>query len=360
MLSFDKFKDLKLAEKLSEKILSGADQRTNIMAAGEGLAYSIIKNKLCELVKGKINFLFGPGCPACITPIEVIDKAVSIASLNNAVIALYEEFLCIPGSKQSLNESKEKGNDIRVIDSPLEAVKIAESEFDKKIVFLSAGFEHSTAINSYALSLAHKKGLRNFFILNSQPVFHSCIKAVLSSCNSNIQGLMLSGKIITVTGYNKYHDIAAGLKIPIVVSGCEPLDILHSVYLITRQLDEGRSKVENQFIRGTSINGNNIAVQNINNYFEVTNKTWRSLGLIENSSYKLKKEFSQYDAEKQFSTKYTMPEESVFCEANKVLRGSKAPDNCSAYTKLCTPSHTLGAPMASKEGICNLFFKYRR
>lgn len=360
MRSIDKLKDIALAGRLAKNILNFSSKEIKIFAAGEGLAYSIIKNKLGEMLNPSVSFLFGPGCPACVTSVEAIDKAICIASMKDIIFILQEEYLNIPGSKQSLSGLREKSNSIRIIESPVEAVTIAGREPDKRIVFLAAGFEDAAAENLYALSLAKKKDLKNFFMLNSHLKFGALLTGILPQNNYLVNGILLSGRIFSVTGYNEYKDLPGRLKIPVVITGCEPLDILQSVYLIAKQIKEGRCETENQFTRGAPAGGNKAALNLISDYFETANKNWRSFGNIENGGYKFKKEFYRYDAEKNFPIKYTMPEESVFCEAKKVLKGQIVPYKCSAYSKLCSPPHALGAPMAAKDGICSLFFKLKR
>ena len=359
MRSLKKFKDLKLAEKIAGKINAIVSKKRTVMIAGSEQASALIKYRLKKLIEEKVNIVYGPGCAACFTPVEMIDKAVSIALQKDVIMLIYPEILHIPGSKQSLYEIQNNGRDVRIINSPLESVKTAEEDPKKKVVLFATGFETAAAVNAFTLLFAQKKGIKNLSILSSQIIFHACLEEIVSSSSLPLDGILIPGDLCTITGYDVFEPVSQKYKIPLVVGGHEPVDIIMGIYLIAKQIEENQHKVENQYSRGTISTGNDEGKKIISQIFEVVSRNLRDTGNVLNSTLKIKKEFTQFDAEKIFSVKYILPEVSVFCISGKIMRGLSMPDKCSVFGKICIPSHPLGSLMAATDGICSTYYKYK-
>ncbi|MBI4810187.1 MAG: hydrogenase formation protein HypD, partial [Ignavibacteriales bacterium] len=304
--------------------------------------------------------LHGPGCPVCVTPIEMIDKAIAIASQPEVIFTSFGDMLRVPGSEKDLLTVKAEGGDLRIVYSPLDAVKLAQKNPAKNIVFFAVGFETTAPANAMAVWQAKKLGLKNFSILCSHVLVPPAIEAILSSPGNYIQGFLAAGHVCTVMGYEGYIPIAAKYKVPIVVTGFEPIDILQGVFLCIKQLEENRFAVENQYSRSVQEKGNFAAKNLIADVFEITHRKWRGIGEIPHSGLRLKENFEYFDAEKLFNISDMEIKESPLCIAGLVLQGQKKPHECSAFGEQCTPEHPLGAPMVSSEGACAAYYHYRR
>lgn len=360
MRYLDEYRDGALAKKLSERIHAITTRPWTIMEICGGQTHTIVKSGIETLLPQQITLVHGPGCPVCVTPLEMIDKALVIAARPGVIFTSFGDMLRVPGSSTDLLSIKAQGGDVRMVYSPLDAVKIAQHNPDKKVVFFAVGFETTAPANAMAVWQAHKLGLKNFSILCSHVLVPPAMEALLSSPSNLVQAFLAAGHVCTVMGFEEYIPIAAKYKVPIVVTGFEPLDILQGIFLAVKQLEEHKHTVENQYSRSVRREGNVPAQKLIFDVFEVTDRKWRGIGEIPMSGYRLKKELSDFDAEALFDVGGITAEESPLCIAGTVLQGLKKPRECPAFGKECNPEHPLGAPMVSSEGACAAYFHYSR
>ncbi len=360
MKYLSEFRDYKSAEILAKKISEITKRDWKIMEICGGQTHSILKYSIDELLPEKITLIHGPGCPVCVTPLEMIDKAIKIASRSDVIFTSFGDMLRVPGSELDLLSVKANGGDVRMVYSPLDAVRIAQANPDKKVVFFAVGFETTAPANGMAVLTAKNLGLKNFSILCSHVLVPPAIEALMSGFNSNIQGFLAAGHVCTVMGYEEYIPISEKYQIPIVVTGFEPIDILQGIYRCVTLLEEGKPIVDNQYSRAVRKEGNPEAKRIIKEVFEITDRKWRGIGLIPKSGYKLKDEFSDFDAEKIFDLGNIFVDEPEICIAGEVLQGLKTPLECPAFGKECTPENPLGAPMVSSEGACAAYFHYKK
>lgn len=354
------FRDHKTAKILAEKIKKITKHNWTIMEICGGQTHSILKYSIDELLPESISLIHGPGCPVCVTPLEMIDKAIKIASMKDVIFTSFGDMLRVPGSRDDLLTVKANGGDVRMVYSPLDAVKIAQTNPDKKVVFFAVGFETTAPANAMSVITAKNLGLKNYSILCSHVLVPPAIDALMSGYNSNIQGFLAAGHVCTVMGYEEYFPLAEKYKVPIVVTGFEPIDILQGVYKCINLLEEGKPIVDNQYSRVVKREGNLDAKKVIETVFEVTDRKWRGIGLIPKSGFKLRNEFIEFDAEKIFDVGEIQVDEPEICIAGEVLQGLKLPTECSAFGKECTPENPLGAPMVSTEGACAAYFHYKK
>jgi len=361
MRFIDEYRDKALARRYIEQIAQVTTRKWTLMEICGGQTHTIVKYGIESLLPREINLVHGPGCPVCVTPLAMIDKAIAIASRDDVIFTSFGDMLRVPGSKRDLLSVKASGGDVRMVYSPLDAVKIAQQHPEKRVVFFAVGFETTAPANALAVWQAHQLGLRNFSILCSHVLVPPAIEAILSSPANRVQGFLAAGHVCAVMGYEEYLPLAEKYHVPIVVTGFEPLDILHGTYLAIRQLEEGRIEVENQYSRAVRREGN-VAAQNLmRKVFEVSDRHWRGIGNIPGSGFRVREEFSAFDAEKIFNDVATIEvQESPECIAGLVLQGINKPHECGAFGTTCTPEHPLGAPMVSTEGACAAYFRYKR
>jgi hydrogenase expression/formation protein HypD len=312
------------------------------------------------LLPQDVELVHGPGCPVCVTSLEMIDKAHALARRPDVIFCSFGDMLRVPGSHGDLLLLKAKGADIRIVYSPIDCLKIAARNPDKKVVFFAIGFETTAPANAMAVWQAKKQGLGNFSILVSHVLVPPSIASILQSPMNRVQGFLGPGHVCTVMGYREYEPIVARFQVPIVITGFEPLDLLHGVLLTVRQLEAGRAEVENAYGRVVNREGNRVAIDLINKVFEVCDRKWRGVGSIPKSGYKLRWEFRDHDAERIFSIKEIDTQEPAICISGQVLRGIKKPHDCPAFGKQCNPEHPLGATMVSAEGACAAYYAYGR
>ena len=308
----------------------------------------------------KIELVHGPGCPVCVTPLELIDKAVMIASRDDVIFCSFGDMLRVPGSEKDLLMVKANGGDVRIVYSPLDAVKIAQENPDKQVVFFAVGFETTAPANAMAVHQAKQLGVKNFSILVSHVLVPPAMEAVLSSPQNRVQGFLAAGHVCTVMGYTEYEPIAKKYKVPIVVTGFEPVDILHGVLMCVKQLEEGRCEVENQYARSVRREGNLPAQDLLAKVFRVMPRKWRGVGEIPQSGLGLTDEYAEFDAEARFAVAAYTAEEPAECISGLILQGIKKPHECPAFGTRCTPEHPFGATMVSSEGACAAYYRYRR
>jgi hydrogenase expression/formation protein HypD len=359
MKHLDEYRDSGKAKKLLDAIHKKTTRSRNIMEICGGQTHSIIKYGIDELLPEGINLIHGPGCPVCVTPVEKIDKAIETASDSNVIFCSFGDMLRVPGSSTDLLKIKAQGFDVRIVYSPVDAVLIAKENPEKEIVFFAVGFETTAPPNAQAIYIAHQIGLKNFTVLVSHVLVLPAIKAILDSKYNRVQGLLAAGHVCTVTGFRDYEDIAKRYKIPIVVTGFEPLDILQGIYMCISQLEEGRSEVENQYTRAVNKKGNIAAQKIMNEVFEICDRKWRGIGEIRESGFKIKEKYKEYDAELKFGVAEYSIEEPAECKSGLILQGIIKPADCPAFGNKCIPEHPLGATMVSAEGACSAYYLYK-
>ncbi|MEX2115555.1 MAG: hydrogenase formation protein HypD, partial [Bacteroidota bacterium] len=324
--------------------------------------HTIVKYGLEELLPASMNLIHGPGCPVCVTPIGIIDQAHILAGRQNVILTAFGDMLRVPGSAKDLLSVKAEGGDVRIVYSPLDAVRLAEREKTKHIVFFAIGFETTAPTTALAILEAERLKLENFSVLCSHVLVPPAIQAILSSPSNTVQGLLAAGHVCTITGFNDYVPLADRYHIPIVVTGFEPVDILQGILMTVEQLESGRCEVENQYSRTVQQCGNLKALGLMKTVFESCDRVWRGMGTIPASGLGIRKSFARFDAAVRFTLSASPGDESSPCLAGEILRGMRKPHQCPSFAADCTPEHPLGAPMVSSEGACAayyLFSKYR-
>ncbi len=359
MKFINEYRDEASARKYAQAIAGFTTRSWVIMEICGGQTHTIMKYGLDELLPSCITLLHGPGCPVCVTPIELIEKAIEIASKTDIVFCSFGDMLRVPGTNADLLSVKSKGGDVRVIYSPMDAVRLAAENPKKEVVFFAVGFETTAPANAMAVYEADRLGLDNFSLLVSHVLVPPAIETILSSPNNRVQALLAAGHVCTVMGFMEYEPIAERYGVPVVVTAFEPLDILQGILLAVKQLEEGRAEVENQYRRSVRREGNEGAQQMIKEIFEVRPRKWRGLGEIPNSGLGLREKYARYDAELRFNIADKIIEEPPECQSGLILQGVLKPDACPAFATLCTPEHPLGATMVSSEGACAAYYRYR-
>ncbi len=360
MRFIDEYRDAGTAKKYAEKIAALTTRPWTIMEICGGQTHTIVKYGIESMLPGSITLVHGPGCPVCVTPLELIEKAILIASQPGVILTSFGDMLRVPGTQKDLLSVKAAGGDIRIVYSPLDAVKIARENPQKKVVFFAVGFETTAPANAMAVWQARKTGVKNFSILCSHVLVPPAMEAILSSPTNLVQGFLAAGHVCTIMGYEEYIPISKRYRVPIVVTGFEPVDILQGLSMVIRQLEEGRCEVENQYGRAVRKEGNLPAQKLLREVFETTNRKWRGIGEIPMSGYRLCNEFAEFDAERIFDIAGLEVHESPLCIAGIVLQGLKKPHECPAFGTQCTPERPLGAPMVSSEGACAAYYHYKK
>lgn len=325
-----------------------------------GQTHSIVKYGIDELLPDKITLVHGPGCPVCVTPLELIEKAIEIAERPEVIFCSFGDMLRVPGSTKDLLSVKASGGDVRIVYSPLDALKVARDNPNKEVVFFAVGFETTAPANAMAVFQAKQQDIKNFSILVSHVLVPPAIEAILSAEDNLVQGFLAAGHVCAVMGYTEYEPLAKKYNVPIVVTGFEPLDILQGIYMTVKQLEEGRADVENQYSRAVKREGNEPAKNLITEIFEVVPRKWRGVGEIPHSGLGLREAYQAFDAESRFGLSGKSVEEPAECISGTILRGLKKPFECPVFGTICTPEHPLGATMVSSEGACAAYYRYRR
>jgi hydrogenase expression/formation protein HypD len=356
----DEYRDQALAEKIIGEIRKTVTRPWVLMEVCGGQTHSIVKYGLDYLLPKEVELVHGPGCPVCVTSLEMIDKALAIATRPDVIFCSFGDMLRVPGSDVDLLILKSRGADIRVVYSPMDCLKIARAHPDKKVVFFAIGFETTAPANAMSVWQARQQGVKNFSILVSHVLVPPSIASILQSPLNRVQGFLGPGHVCAVMGYREYEPISARFCVPIVITGFEPLDLLEGTLMTLRQLEQGRAEVENQYSRIVQREGNRVAQDLVNKVFEVCDRKWRGVGSIPKSGYKLRWEFREHDAERIFDVKEIDTKEPEACISGLVLKGVKKPHDCPAFGKHCTPEHPLGATMVSAEGACAAYYAYGR
>jgi hydrogenase expression/formation protein HypD len=360
MKYLDEYRDPELARRLVAEIRRTATRPWVLMEVCGGQTHTLVKYGIEELVGERIELVHGPGCPVCVTPLEIVDKAIAIASIPEVIFVSYGDMLRVPGSRSDLFQVKAAGGDVRIAYSPMEALRLARENPERRVVFFAVGFETTAPANSMAVWQAKREGLRNFSVLVSHVLVPPAIRLLLDSRSNRVQGFIAPGHVCTVMGYQEYEELAVRYKVPFVVGGFEPLDLLEAILMLVRQLEEGRAQVENQYVRSVNRAGNEAARRRMMEVFEATDRNWRGIGPIAQSGYRLRPEYASFDAEKVFGVEAISAQEPAECISALVLQGLKKPVDCTAFGTRCTPATPLGAPMVSSEGACAAYYQYRR
>jgi hydrogenase expression/formation protein HypD len=356
----DEYRDGDIAAKLVERIKRVQTKPWVIMEVCGGQTHSIVKNGIDHLLPKGVELVHGPGCPVCVTPLEMIDKAHAIARQPDVIFCSFGDMLRVPGSDGDLFSIKSLGGDVRVVYSPIDCLKIAKANPGKQVVFFAIGFETTAPANAMLAWQTRQMGMKNISLLVSHVLVPPAIEAILSSPQNRVQGFLGPGHVCAVVGYTEYEPLAQRFHVPVVVTGFEPLDILEGVLMVIEQLELGRAEVENQYSRILERGGNRPAQELIAKVFEVTDRKWRGVGTIPQSGFRLREEFRDLDAELRFSVTAIDTMEPAVCIAGQILQGIKKPHDCPAFGTECTPQHPLGATMVSAEGACAAYYAYGR
>jgi hydrogenase expression/formation protein HypD len=359
MKYLEEYRDPELVHQYLDEIKKVVTQPWTIMEVCGGQTHSLVKNGILNMLPDEVQMVHGPGCPVCVTPLNLIDKAVYLAEEKEVILCSFGDMLRVPGSQKSLLEIKAEGADVRILYSPLEAVKLASENPDREVVFFAVGFETTAPANALSVVHAHAGNVDNYSILASHVLVPPAIEAVMNDDESHIQGFLGAGHVCTIMGTREYDPIVERYDIPIVITGFEPVDLLQGILMCVRQLERGEALLENQYSRVVPREGNPGAMQTINKIFRIGDREWRGIGTIPMSGLELRPEFEQYDADKKFSVNIEKVEESKECIAGQVLKGIKKPHECPQFGKKCKPSSPLGAPMVSSEGACAAYYNFR-
>ena len=359
MKYIDEFRNPQLAQALIAQIQKVVTRPHVIMEVCGGQTHAIVKYGIDKLLPRGVELVHGPGCPVCVTPVELIDKAVEIAALPHVIFCSFGDMLRVPGTQKDLFSVKAEGGDIRVVYSPLDALKIAKENQDKEVVFFAIGFETTAPGNAMVVCQAREQHVSNFSVLVSHVLVPPAVEAVLSSPENKVQGFLAAGHVCTVMGLEEYERLAEKYHVPFVITGFEPLDLLWGIYQCLKQLEERRYDVENAYARSVRHDGKVHAKQIMRKVFRIATRKWRGIGPIENSGYELTEDYAAYDAQKKFGLTLYQVEENTECISGLILRGLKKPDECPLFARSCSPEHPYGATMVSSEGACAAYYLYR-
>ena len=360
MKYLSEYRDASVSRGLIARIRELATRRWVLMEVCGGQTHTIVRQGLDQLLGDAVEMIHGPGCPVCVTPLEQIDKALRLAADPSVIFTSFGDMLRVPGSECDLLQIRARGGEVRVVYSPLDALEIAIRNPAKQVVFFAVGFETTAPANAMAVWRARDLGVRNFSILVSHVTVPPAIRALLTAPDNRVQGFLAAGHVCTVMGWTEYEPIAARYRVPIIVTGFEPVDIIEGIYLAVRQLEEGRHEVENQYVRSVRREGTPPARNLVAEVFRLVNRQWRGIGEIPASGLALREEFADFDAEYRFGLESLQVKEPSECRAGDVLRGRIKPHQCPAFGTRCTPERPLGAPMVSSEGACAAYYQYGR
>jgi len=360
MKFLEEYRDYGAVRQMAQAIRRCTTRPWTLMEVCGGQTHTIVKTGLQDLLPEEITLVHGPGCPVCVTPLEMIDRAVAIAQRSEVILCSFGDMLRVPGSTQSLFDAKAVGADVRIVYSPLDALQLARSNPQREVVFFAVGFETTAPANAMAVWKAERESIPNFSMLVSHVLVPPAMEAILSSPDCRVQAFLAAGHVCMVMGFEEYFPICRKYRVPIVVTGFEPLDLLEGVHMAVAQLESGRADVENQYARAVRRSGNRPAQERIAEVFEVTRRAWRGIGEIPSSGLRLREAYRRFDAESRFAVEIGQVEESNECIAGLVLQGLRKPYECPAFGTRCTPDTPLGAPMVSSEGACAAYFHFGR
>lgn len=360
MKYLSEYRTPELVNQYLEEIKNTVTRPWTIMEVCGGQTHSLVKNGILNLLPKEVQMVHGPGCPVCVTPLNMIDKAVYLAEEKGVILCSFGDMLRVPGSKRSLLQAKANGANIRILYSPLEAVKLAQANPHKEVVFFAVGFETTAPANALSVIQAEQLGVENYSILTSHVLVPPAIAAVMNDEESNIQAFLAAGHVCTIMGISEYYPLVEKYKIPMVVTGFEPVDLLQGILMAVQQLEKREAKLENQYSRVVQAKGNPQAIKVIQQVFETKNREWRGIGEIPMSGYELRPTYATFDANLKFNVDIQHAKESEECIAGLVLKGIKKPQECPQFGKKCTPEMPLGAPMVSSEGACAAYYHFHQ
>jgi len=358
MKFLQEYRSPELVEQYLNEIRRRVTRPWTIMEVCGGQTHGLVKNGILKLLPEQVRMVHGPGCPVCVTPLNLIDKAVYLAEEKGVILCSFGDMLRVPGSQKSLLEAKASGADIRIMYSPLDAVQLARKHPDREIVFFAVGFETTAPANALSVVQAHKMGLKNYSILASHVLVPPAIEALMDDEESVVQAFLAAGHVCSIMGTQEYYPLVARFKVPIVVTGFEPADLLQGILMAVMQLERGEARVENQYTRIVREEGNVDAQNLIFEVFEVTDRLWRGMEVIPMSGYEVKEKYAAYDAKRKFDVQIPEAPENAECMAGAIMKGIKKPYECPHFGKKCTPTNPLGAPMVSSEGACAAYYHY--
>jgi hydrogenase expression/formation protein HypD len=354
------YRDAALVKQLLDQIAKSVTQPWTIMEVCGGQTHSLVKNGLLNMLPENVQMIHGPGCPVCVTPLNLIDKAIHLAEKSNVILCSFGDMLRVPGSKKSLLQIKAEGADVRILYSPLEAVELAIKNPEKEVIFFAVGFETTAPANALSVLLAYEKQVSNFSILTSHVLVPPAMEAVMNDPDSNIKAFLAAGHVCTIMGIDEYYPLVNKYKMPIVVTGFEPVDLLQGILMCVQQLEKGEYKLENQYSRVVKSEGNLRARNAIEKVFKIEDREWRGIGNIQQSGYELREKYQAHNANLKFNIKIEKVNECKDCIAGLVLKGIKKPHQCSQFGTNCTPETPLGAPMVSSEGACAAYYHFHQ
>ena len=358
MRFLDEYRRPEEARRLLAAIRRRATREWALMEVCGGQTHTLIRSGIDRMIEGAVRLVHGPGCPVCVTPLEMIDRAIAIARRPGVLFTSFGDMLRVPGSETDLLAVRAAGGDVRIVYSPLDAVTLAQQHPERQVVFFAVGFETTAPANAMAVWRAHQLGLANFSMLVSHVLVPPAIEAILAAPDCQVQGFLAAGHVCAVMGYREYEPIAVRHRVPIVVTGFEPLDLLQGIHMLVDMLEDGRCGVENQYVRAVRRDGNAPAQERVARVFEVGPRKWRGIGAIPASGLELRPEYAAHDAAVRFDVAHLTAAEPAECLAGAILQGIRRPRECPAFGTRCTPEHPLGAPMVSSEGACAAYFHY--
>lgn len=360
MRYIDEFRDPRIAHRLVDEVIRRVTRDWTMMEICGGQTHTLVRYGFEEMLPNQVRLVHGPGCPVCVTSLEVVDKAIEVAARPDVIFVSYGDMLRVPGSRKDLLHVKAEGGDVRIVYSPMEALKIARGNPDKKVVFFGIGFETTAPPHAMAVLTAQQQGINNFYMLASHVLVPPAIRALLESPQNRVQAFIAPGHVCTVVGFDQYESLARDYKVPIVVAGFEPLDLLEAIHMLVTQLEAGKCEVQNQYARSVTRYGNIPAQRAVEEVFEICDRKWRGIGPIPVSGMRINSKYSAYDAERVFGLEDSGAEEPKECIAAQVLMGLKKPLDCPEFGARCKPESPLGAPMVSPEGACSAYYQYKR
>lgn len=356
----DEYRSAEAVKQCADAIHRLVTRPWNIMEICGGQTHAIVRFGLDAMLPDEVTMIHGPGCPVCVTPVEIIDKALDIASRRDVIFCSFGDMLRVPGSHQDLLTVKSNGGDVRIVYSPMDAVQMARQHPQKEVVFFAIGFETTAPANVMAVLQAEHLGLENFSVLVSHVLVPPAMRAVLGSPRNLVNGFLAAGHVCAVMGVEEYRPIVEQFRVPVVVTGFEPLDIMQGIHLCLKQLESGRAELENQYARVVRPEGNPAARAHLNQVFVTVPRKWRGIGEIPDSGWTLNERYARFDADRRFAVQHIVADEPAECIAGEVLQGHSKPYDCPAFGIRCTPEQPLGAPMVSAEGACAAYYRYRR
>ena len=358
MKYLSEYRDPEMVQQYLEQIHQVTTRPWKIMEICGGQTHSLVKNGILDMLPDKITMVHGPGCPVCVTPVSIIDEAIWLSKQPNVIICSFGDMLRVPGSRKSLLEAKAEGADVRILYSPLEAVQLAKQNPDKEVVFFAVGFETTAPANALSIVHADKSGVTNYSILASHVLVPPAMEAILGDPENQIDAFLAAGHVCTIMGTEEYYPIVEKYKTPVVITGFEPVDLLQGILMAVQQLENGEYKLENQYTRYVQREGNRMAIQTMEQVFEVSDRMWRGIGTIPQSGYEVNDRYKQYNSRVKFRIDIPTALENPSCISGDIMKGLKKPFQCPNFGSHCKPEHPLGAPMVSSEGACAAYYHY--